>query len=45
MKASAEDGMEEIDKASIFIIDYDLLSSQEEGEEKNDRIFYRFTNR
>ena len=30
---------EKIDNASIFIIDYDLLSSQEEGEEKNEEFF------
>ena len=39
LEGNSDDGVKKIDNASIFIIDYDLLSSQEEGEEKNEEFF------
>jgi len=38
-EGNSNNGMEKIDNASIFIIDYDLLSSQEVGEKKNEEFF------
>lgn len=38
-EGNTNNGMIKIDSASIFIIDYDLLSSQEEGKEKNEEFF------
>ena len=39
LESIPKDGAEEIDNASIFIIDYDLLSSQEEEEEEEEELF------
>ena len=39
LEGSPKDGGEKIDDASIFIIDYDLLSSQEEEEKEEKELF------
>ena len=39
LEGSSKDGGEKIDDASIFIIDYDLLSSQEEEEKEEKELF------
>ncbi len=39
LEGNSNNGMEKIDNASIFVIDYDLLSSPEEKEGKEEELF------